>query len=65
MKLPLSSYANKFIAEKGNELPNKKNMREVLNKCVLPPKEKDYPEIKKIILETQDNVSRGTRKGGL
>ena len=54
MKLPLTSYANKFLAEKGNEQPNKKNMRDVLNRCVLPPKEKDYPEIKKIILESQN-----------
>lgn len=51
---PLGSYANKFIAEKGNITPTEKDMNEVFSKCVLPLRKEKYEEVKRIIIEKQN-----------
>lgn len=51
---PLGSYANKFIAEKGNIKPTEKEMNEVFSKCVLPLRKEKYEEVKRIIIEKQN-----------
>lgn len=51
---PLGSYANKFIAEKGNIIPTEKEMGEVFSKCVLPLRKEKYKEVMHLIIEKQN-----------
>ena len=50
----LGSYANKFIAEKGNTTPTEKEMDDVFSKCVLPLRKEKYKEVMNLIIEKQN-----------